>query len=130
MISWFEKHPKISLIIVILIAIGIFYMSSKSFKGGTPGPDFPWKPVAYHLVAFFFLAFFLLIFLLKGEVNNKTRFLMLLGIFIAMSYGISDEIHQLFVPGRHGSFVDILIDSVGILFASLLYSFNLKFKKK
>ncbi|MDD5129804.1 MAG: VanZ family protein [Candidatus Omnitrophica bacterium] len=30
-------------------------------------------------------------------------------------YVISDEIHQYFVPGRHCSFADILIDSTGII---------------
>ncbi len=34
---------------------------------------------------------------------------------IAILYAISDELHQHFVPGRNGSAVDILIDTVGVL---------------
>ena len=32
---------------------------------------------------------------------------------ITVLYAISDEIHQLFVPGRAGLIVDVLIDSIG-----------------
>lgn len=39
---------------------------------------------------------------------------------IAIGYAISDEIHQTFVDGRHGSPVDVAIDSAGVLVAALL----------
>jgi VanZ family protein len=32
---------------------------------------------------------------------------------IAVLYAISDEYHQTFVTGRHGSWVDVAIDSMG-----------------
>jgi len=32
---------------------------------------------------------------------------------LATAYGASDELHQLFVPGRNGSIVDVMIDSAG-----------------
>ena len=35
------------------------------------------------------------------------------GIAIAVLYGMSDEWHQLHVPGREGSLVDVLADLVG-----------------
>lgn len=34
---------------------------------------------------------------------------------IGMLYAISDEIHQLFVPGRSGQVTDVLIDTMGVL---------------
>jgi VanZ family protein len=34
---------------------------------------------------------------------------------IASAYAVTDEVHQTFVRGRHGSPVDWLIDSVGVL---------------
>ena len=39
---------------------------------------------------------------------------------IAICWAISDEYHQLSVHGRHGSPVDVLIDSTGVLIAYLL----------
>lgn len=35
-------------------------------------------------------------------------------------YGISDEIHQLFVPGRHGRLADVFFDTAGALAMILL----------
>jgi len=39
-----------------------------------------------------------------------------------MSFAILDEFHQSFVPGRHMSTVDMLFDSVGILFGTMISS--------
>ncbi len=40
-------------------------------------------------------------------------------IAVCVIYAASDEIHQLFVPGRSGQFTDILIDSAGAAVGSL-----------
>ena len=37
-------------------------------------------------------------------------------------YAVSDEIHQSFVEGRHGSPVDVAIDATGIGLAALVYA--------
>jgi VanZ family protein len=39
---------------------------------------------------------------------------------ISVAYAASDEIHQSFVEGRHGTPVDVAIDSVGIAAAGTL----------
>ena len=41
---------------------------------------------------------------------HRPRVAFVLGVL----YAASDELHQTFVPGRHGSLVDVAIDSVGI----------------
>ena len=48
-------------------------------------------------------------------------------MIIAILYAISDEIHQIFVPTRFFAISDILTDSAGILFATLIY-LGLRFK--
>ncbi len=124
MIKLLEKYNKLSWTMVIIIAIAIFYISSLQFPPGSGG--FGWMTVAYHFLAFFFLAFFLLPALVKGD--NKT--LILIAVIIAVLYGVSDEVHQLFVPGRHFAFSDIMVDSCGILLSSLIYAVSLKYRKK
>ena len=42
-------------------------------------------------------------------------------IAITVAYAATDELHQTFVEGRHGTPVDVLIDSVGIAIAVLLH---------
>jgi VanZ family protein len=39
---------------------------------------------------------------------------------LAVLYGISDEFHQLFVPGRHGRLADVFFDAGGALLMILL----------
>ena len=59
-----------------------------------------------------------------------------LAFLICVIYAISDEIHQLFVPGRSGQVRDVLIDSAGsflgiilvMAFVKILIKFNKKHK--
>jgi VanZ family protein len=44
----------------------------------------------------------------------------LIAAAIAIGYSTTDEFHQTFIAGRHGSPVDVLIDSTGVLIAFLL----------
>ena len=41
---------------------------------------------------------------------------------ISVMYAISDEVHQLFVPGRSGQVSDVLLDSAGALMGIGLYA--------
>ncbi len=58
----------------------------------------------------------------------------LLPLIITVLYAVSDEIHQLFVPQRACSFVDVLIDSAGgftgilvfLLFVSVITKISIK----
>ena len=47
------------------------------------------------------------------EIKNKLR--VLVSFIIGVVYASSDEIHQLFVPGREGAVRDVLIDSTGVI---------------
>ena len=65
-----------------------------------------------------------------GNINKKY----LLAFLICVIYAISDEIHQLFVPGRSGQVRDVLIDSagslLGIIIVMALEKLLIKFNKK
>ena len=37
-----------------------------------------------------------------------------LALGLGVLYSVSDEIHQVFVPGRHGAPLDVAIDAVGV----------------
>ena len=47
-----------------------------------------------------------------------------LTIFIGILYGISDEFHQSFVPGRTVEFADALADSIGIILGVNIFSYR------
>ncbi len=64
--------------------------------------------------------FGLLTLLWFRALGPVTRRALLAAVVIAFLYAISDEYHQTFVDGRHGSPVDVGIDSIGIAAAVLL----------
>jgi len=125
MISWFEKHNKISWLITILGAILMFYISSLEFGTGS-GSGGSLNATLYHLTSYFFLALFLNFSLVRGK---DTRFIFV-AILIAITYGFTDEIHQYFVIGRSSSLLDVGLDSVGTFLASLFYLVSIQFRKK
>lgn len=45
---------------------------------------------------------------------------LLLALLFTVLYAVSDEIHQRFVPGRHGQLADVLFDAAGALAMILL----------
>ena len=124
MISWFERHNKLSWLITVLIAVIIFYISSIVFGPGVGGRSNIYA-ILYHILAFFFFAFFLMISLVKGK---KKEIFILFAVFVAIAYGISDEVHQFFVPGRYSSVFDVFLNSVGILFAFMIYLINIEYR--
>lgn len=68
---------------------------------------------AAHLVVYFLLAF-CVAQSLKFHIH-RPRVLLLSAWAIASLYGVTDEIHQFFVPDRVMAFLDILINAVGAL---------------
>ncbi len=123
MIEFFEKYSKISWLITLLTAMAIFYLSSLTFA---PGPQTTgMNTIIFHFSAFFFLSFFLSPALARGR--NKS--LIFVAVILAVFYALSDEIHQLFVPGRNCSFSDFLVDSAGVFSASFVYVLSLRFRK-
>ena len=50
--------------------------------------------------------------------------LFVLAILSSFLYACTDEIHQLFVPGRSGQFTDVLVDTFGASFGCLILVFS------
>ncbi len=42
-------------------------------------------------------------------------------VLITFLYGVSDELHQWFVPGRHADGIDVLADGLGGLLGAYLF---------
>lgn len=69
-----------------------------------------------HFVIYMLLGYFVLRALAKVKRLN-----ILLAITICLLYAISDEAHQLFIPGRSGEIRDVLIDSAGATIGISIY---------
>ena len=66
---------------------------------------------------------------LLSWVKKSRKLLLCSGFLIAVLYSVTDEIHQIFVPGRACMFTDILIDSAGALAGVLVFSLLLLIRR-
>lgn len=74
---------------------------------------------AAHLSIYLLLGILLISYLTEYNLNDKK--LIIYSIVIALLYACSDEIHQIFVPGRSGEIRDIIIDTIGSTVGVFIY---------
>lgn len=91
-------------ILPILWMVVIFGLSS--IPGSRIPPLFPGFDILAHLIEYSILGF-----LWARALQGKFFLAILLGIL----YGIFDEIHQVFVPLREFSIIDMLVDGAGVI---------------
>ena len=132
------KYKKIISIIVVILIISVIFMfsnqdSTKSqgvsssliikiaekIKGHELDTTEKTEMISKYLYlvrkcAHFFLYFLLgiSILILYKNLNIQKR-LLLYAILTCLLYAISDEIHQIFIPGRTAKVIDIFIDTCG-----------------
>lgn len=105
----------------LLLALGwmalLFYLSSQPYLD-VPSlvPD---QDKFLHFGAYGVLGA-LILGALRPTPTGYGRAQALLASAVASLYGVSDEIHQLFVPGRDADVLDWLADTSGALVATLL----------
>ncbi len=110
----------------------IFYFSSLSTIPPLIIEIIP-ETLIWHMIEYAIFS----ILLFRAFINSKnTKFrenAIHLSIIIAILYGITDEIHQYFVPGRISSFFDIIANSLGsgiILTKNIFIRGKLYFKRQ
>ena len=102
----------LSWIVLFLYMFFIFYLSSKEqIDIIDQTPKFYLKDKLFHIVEYGFLGLLTYnAFRFNKFLNEKIIFY---SIMFATIYGISDEMHQLFILNREFSFFDIFADFLG-----------------
>ena len=90
----------------ILCAGFIFYLSSLSHPNP---PSFKNSDKVYHVITYSTLSF---LFVRACQSQSALRTI-ILGLAACFLYGVSDEIHQIFVPPRTPDIFDVMADTVG-----------------
>jgi VanZ family protein len=75
-----------------------------------------------HLTEYAVLAVFLYNSLKPAGDAPWSRKAAFWALLVSGSYSLTDEFHQLFVPGRHASFSDCVVDTTGALWGLFLLS--------
>ena len=113
--EWAEqtvRNYRAYLIASLLYMAVIFFLSSQSGDSGVGVPA-PWDKLA-HVLEYALLGFLLC----RGL--QWARWYWILAWTVAVLYGITDEIHQSFVPGRDASPWDAFADVVGAMVGIVL----------
>jgi VanZ family protein len=108
------KHSArlVFLALAIAWASVIFYLSSQP-SIDTPSL-FPGQDKLFHMIAFGVLGFFLMGGMKTASNGYRTRQVWFV-VALVMLYGLLDEFHQYFVPGRDADILDALADAAGSL---------------
>jgi len=105
------RGPSLRLWVPVVIYMGaIFYVSSIPEPPIPVGTD---KPL--HWLAYLGLAVVVVRALAGGLPRRIGVGLALSAMLITIGYGATDEVHQLFVPGRSGDVYDLMADAGGAL---------------
>jgi VanZ family protein len=110
-------------------AAAIFIQSSLSYID-TPDLGFDLQDKLFHAIEYAILGFLLrraLVFQGNQFVQRNAGWLTIL---IGGTFAISDEIHQLFVPGRSGEIADAIADCVGIILIVFVYFIGKQIKQR
>ena len=68
----------------------------------------PGREIA-HVTIYLVLGVLVYLYIKELKIDNK----FIVSLLICVIYALSDEIHQLFIIGRSGNIIDVLIDSLG-----------------
>ena len=103
---------KTAWILCIAYMLCIFYFSSMSHPPAPVGAGFLISTLEH------VLEYFILGLLLAASLRSDSLFL---PVFLATLYGVSDEFHQYFIPGRVASPLDVFADFVGCFLGVLFW---------
>ena len=104
-----------------LIAFCIFIYVQSSHPSPEDLPSFRFMDKMLHVAAYAVLAILFYRAYQTLQIRHNPRLLMWLSILSASLYGISDEIHQYFVPFRDADIFDGIANIIGAFIGVLVY---------
>lgn len=96
-----------------LIVYGLLIFVQSSFPSPVETPDVPFFDKILHIGAYAVMGALFCRAYAAGPLGTKIPRLAALSILSAVLYGISDELHQYFVPGRDADVLDAAADLFG-----------------
>lgn len=108
---------------VIAWGFFIFVVSSISSTNISMLPGFSDKLV--HAGVFFILCWLMHVALFHQGIIGIKKYSLYLAVLFVFLYGLSDEYHQMFTPGRSSDIMDVVADTFGGMVYAMI---NLRFK--
>lgn len=124
LLDWWLRAPLAVRLAAPIAVMVVLWLSSS--RTPTPRPPSVQRALLHngaHVVAYCALGAAWLLALLPSEgarLAAVSRRVIAAALALSVGYGVVDELHQSFVPGRHSSFWDVLCDALGAVLAVLL----------
>lgn len=105
----------------------IFALSSSSSNSFPSFPVF-WNKLS-HVVEYSFLGFLMARSLFSLNLRYSKAVVVVLTVSLCALYGLSDEVHQSFTPGRNANISDFVADGFGSVIGAFFYSKTLLIRR-
>ena len=105
-----------------LIGYCVFIYMQSSYPSPEGLPSFEFSDKLLHFGAYAVMGILFYRAYQTLAVRRNIPLLMLISMISAALYGISDEIHQSFVPHRNGSISDVIADGIGAICGVYVYN--------
>ncbi len=100
-------------IVPMAVTMGTIFFLSHQPGDSLSLPEMPGMDKVAHMAAYGFLAATILVAFSDRQRHTIPKRVLWLTMSFCALYGISDEFHQSFIPGRSSSFFDVLADCAG-----------------
>ncbi|MCP4343614.1 MAG: hypothetical protein GY799_33240 [Desulfobulbaceae bacterium] len=104
------------------LAMGTIFFVSHQPGDSLSLPQLPGFDKLAHMISYGVLAIAVFFAWSEQQKNSKSRAVMLATWVFCLLYGISDEFHQSYIPGRTASVYDLLADGVGAAMACAFWA--------
>ncbi len=121
-------HTALDLAAILFYCTAIFVLSSRSLVGE---PFYPFQGVdkVAHIGLYGGLGMLICRFL-ANDLHRSASVAIIGAALLASLYGLSDEIHQLYVPGRRATIGDFVADTIGAVLAVAVWHFVFRRRQK
>ena len=106
-----------------LITYCILIFLQSSFPSIESVPELPYIDKLLHFFAYAVLGALFLRVYKTLRIRNRLNLIIMLSILSSSLYGVSDELHQHFVPCRSAEWMDIFADILGSIFGVFIYQY-------
>ncbi len=108
----------------------VFWMLVIFIGSSFPGERIPGKvshiSVVFHTIEYLLLYIFSVAAFSRAQRTQWNRSPEIIALLFCIIYSVSDEIHQIFVPGRNADIWDIITDGVGAISGMIAWQWQMK----
>ena len=117
-----RKVTTVLRVVPLAAAMGTIFLLSHQPGDRLSLPSFPGADKLAHMTAYGILAGTVFVAFSERWKKNHPRRVVVFTVLFCLVYGISDEFHQSFIPGRSTSILDVLADCGGAALACAVWA--------